>query len=133
MANQSGYASILNIGTIGKVWLHSPNAYIELEASKIESDQRYTIPGPELLPQDQLSQQNLGYIEVGPSGWEELIVVVTEEPLMTAQDVFPSTTSSPFVELFSQRIDELIDQLAELDEESRTCGVLSFLVEYRAD
>lgn len=129
MANQAGYATLLNIGTSGKVWLHGPNAYIGIEDSKVESGKRYTVPGAELLPNGQLAQQGLGYIEVGPPGWEELIVVVTGQPLMTTQDVFPSTISSPFVELSTQRIDELIDQLAELEEESWTCGVLSFLVE----
>lgn len=129
IANRGGYATVLNVGTSGKVWLQTPNAYVGIDHSKVKAGTSCTIPGPELLPSDQLARQGLGYIEVGPPGWEELIVILTEQPIITAQDIFLSQASNPFVELSPKRIGLLMDQLADLSPDSWACGVLSFLVE----
>ena len=129
MVNQKGYVTLLNIGTSGKIWLHGPNAYVGIEASRVEAGRRYAVPGPELLPYERLAQQGLGYVEIGPPGWEELIVIVTDQPIISAQDVFSSTVNNPFAELSPKRVTQLVDLLADLDEDAWTCGFLGFLVE----
>ena len=129
MVNQKGYVTLLNMGTSGKIWLHGPNAYVGIEGSRAEAGRRYAVPGPELLPYERLAQQGLGYVEIGPPGWEELIVIVTDQPIITAQDVFSSTVNNPFAELSPKRVTQLVDQLAELEEDAWTCGLLGFLVE----
>ena len=128
MSQRSGYATVLNIGTSGTVRLHSPNAYVGIEEAKIEAGQTYSIPG-RLLPVGELSRHGLSYLEVGPPGWEELAVIVSPEPLATKADMFDSTERSPFVSMSTDRIAEIVDQLAGLPEDTWSAGLLSFLVE----
>lgn len=129
LATRRGYATVLNVGTSGKVWLQAPNAYVGIEQSRVAPSTRYQVPGPILLPEESLRQNGLAYVEIGPPGWEELIVVLSEAPLVTEADLFRSTPNSPFVELEPERIEQLLDQLSEMPEETWAAGVLSFLVE----
>ena len=124
----SGYATLLNIGTSGTLWLHSPNAYIGIDGTKVKAGETYCIPGP-LLPDDELSRNGLSYLEVGPPGWEELVVIVSPEPLATKADLFDSTEGSPFPAMSPDQIARIIDQLAESPEDAWSAGLLSFLVE----
>ncbi len=128
ITEQSGYATIFNIGTSGKVWLQSPNTYVGIENAKVDSGKKYRIPG-QMLPSDELARNGIGYIEVGPPGWEELVVIVSDKPLVTEKDLFKSTSGNPFVEVSQDRIDEMLELLSSLDEKSWNVGVLSFLVE----
>ncbi len=128
MPRESGYATVINIGTSGKVWLHSPNAYVGIGKAKVKAGKKYNIPG-ELLPGEDLSRSGLQYLEVGPPGWEELVVIVTAEPLVTEADIYESTPQNPFSLLSSERVDAMLDQLADMPEESWQAGILSFLVE----
>ena len=125
---KSGYATIFNIGTSGKTWLQCPNAYVEIENTKVDSGEKYQVPG-QMLPSDDLARNGLGYIEVGPPGWEELVVIVSDKPLVTEKDLFKSTSGNPFVEVSQDRIDEILELLSSLDEKSWNVGILSFLVE----
>lgn len=128
MSRRAGYATVLNIGTSGAVWLQIPNAYVDVDEAQVAAGQKYTVPGS-LLPADELSRNNLAYLEVGPPGWEELVVVVSNEPLVTAADVFESTPDSPFVQLSDERVEELLDQLASMSDQSWGAGMLAFVVE----
>lgn len=128
MAQQSGYATILNIGTSGRVWLHSPNAYVGIEQAKVSAGEKHQIPG-QLLPGQDLMRNGLDYIEVGPPGWEELAVIITPEPIISESDIYSSTPQNPFVLMSKERIETLLDQLSYLSEDSWCTGVLSFLVE----
>jgi len=128
LSQRPGFATVLNIGTSGTVWLQSPNAYVGIDLARIEANQKHQIPG-RLLPAEDLARHGLAYVEVGPPGWEELVVIVSDEPLVTEMDVFGSTQDSPFVALSSDRIEQLLDQLAGLSDGGWSAGVLSFLVE----
>jgi len=128
MSQRSGYATALNIGTSGAVKLNSPNAYVGIEEARVEAGQISSIPG-RLLPGGELSRRELSYLEVGPPGWEEPVVIVSPEPLATKADLFDSTKGSPFVALSTDRIAQIVDQLAELPEDAWSAGLLSFPVE----
>ncbi len=128
-ANRAGYATVLNIGTSGRVYLQSPNAYVGIGRGQVEAGKRYQVPGAELLPAEEMRHNGLAYWEVGPPGWEELIVIISNEPLMTNADLFRSMASKPFVTLSTERIEQLLDQLAELPVDGWGVGMLSFLVE----
>ena len=56
-------------------------------------------------------------------------MIVSEEPLMASANVFQSTPGSPFVHLSNERVEELLDQLANVPEESWDAGMLAFVVE----
>ena len=127
LSQRAGYVTVLNIGTSGKVWLQAPNVYVGIEEAKVEPDSKSQIPG-ELLPVEELSSHGLAYVEAGPPGWEELIVIVSDEPLITEADVFRSSKDNPFVELSAERMDQLLDRLSEFPDEGWCAGVLSFLV-----
>ncbi len=128
LAQRSGYATILNIGTSGRVWLQSPNAYVGIEKAKVAASQKYQIPGL-LLPDSDLASNGLDYVEVGPPGWEVLVVIVSDVPLITEKGIFSSMPESPFVQFNKGRIDELLEQLSGLAPDQWDAGVLSFLVE----
>ena len=129
MTARPGYVTVLNIGTSGNVYLQAPNAYADLHESFIEAGRRYQFPGPELLPIERLQKNGLQYVEAGPPGWEELIVIVSDQPLVTESDLFRSTPDCPFVGLSPDRIEQLLGGLAYMPEESWNAGALSFLVE----
>ncbi len=128
MPCESGYATVINIGTSGKVWLHSPNAYVGIEQAKVKAGEKYQVPGS-LLPGEDLRRNGLDYIEVGPPGWEELAVIVTPKPLITETDIYKSTPQSPFSLMSPERVEAMLDQLADMPEDSWGAGILSFLVE----
>lgn len=129
LADRGGYATVLNIGTSGKVYLQSPNVYVGIAQSKVAAGKQYQVPGTELLPANELQRNGLAYFEVGPPGWEELIVIISSEPLMTDTVLFRSTAGNPFVVLSAEQIERLLNQLAELPEDGWNVGMLSFLVE----
>jgi len=129
LTQRCGYATVLNIGTSGKIYLHSPNAYVGIEQGQVEANDRYQVPGAELLPVEKLHHNGLAYLEIGPPGWEELIVIISNQPLITETDLFRATDDNPFVVLSTERIEQLLNQLAMLSEDSWNTGTLSFLVE----
>ena len=124
----SGYATILNIGTSGRIWLHSPNAYVGVEQARAGSEDIHRIPG-ELLPGEDLARHGLEYLEVGPPGWEELVVIISKAPLITDKDLFVATPDNPFVLMTENRLTRLLEQLAEVNEDTWVVGTLAFLVE----
>ena len=128
LSQRSGYATILNIGTSGTVWLQSPNAYVGIEQAKVEAGQMHQVPGL-LLPSEELYRHGLEYVEKGPRGWEELVAIVSEEPLVTDANVFSSTPKRPFTALSADDIEQLLDRVAELPDDNWSVGILSFLVE----
>ncbi len=128
-ANRAGYATILNFGTSGRIWLHSPNAYVSSEQAEVSSDATYQVPGCDLLPEAALSSNRLGYIEAGPAGWEELIVIISEQPLIDESVLDGVEPRNPFVELTGDAFDAIAEKLNNLQPDAWSVGILSFLVE----
>lgn len=117
-----GYATVINIGTSAKVFLHSPNVYVGAEGCKIEADCKYEVPR-DLLPG--LEENGLNYIESGPPGWEEMVVIVSEEPLALAEDIVESKSGNPFVRISAE---EWVERMAGLSPDSWRSGTLGFKV-----
>ncbi len=127
-SSRSGYATVINIGTSGSVYLHVPNAYVTLEQAHITDARPYLIPGPELLPWERLRQLGLDYVEVGPPGWEHIAVVVSYQPTMHPRLLARASPEAPFVKLGDGDIADLCETLNDLSADQWTAGVLSFLV-----
>ncbi len=127
MSKRAGYATILNIGTSNTVSLHSPNAYVS--NTRIDAKQKIKIPGEMLIPRSQLELNGLDYVEMGPPGWEELVVIVSDERLFDDADLFAANRQNPFPTISQDRVNQLLDTLIDYSEESWDVGVLSFLVE----
>jgi hypothetical protein len=125
---RAGYATLLNIGTSGSVYLHVPSAYIGPSEAKVVAGRSYMIPGSELLPWDRLQQIGLDYVEVGPPGWEHIAVLVSDEPVVAPRVSARSTSESPFVKLTPEEVDEFCGVLTERPAGSWSAAVLSFLV-----
>ena len=124
---KSGYATIINLGTSGRFWLHVPNAYIPLKQAKVQANQKYSIPG-DLLPRSELHRHDLDYMECGPTGWEELIVLVTPTPLIGEADIFEVSAQDPFAQVLLSRMEKLIATLDEMPEGDVAFGTLGFVV-----
>ena len=127
LSRRAGFVSILNIGTSGTITLHAPNAYVKTEATKITAAQRIEVPGDQLIPRSKLLQYLDGYFECGPPGWEEMIVIVSDQPLFDDSDLFSAEPTKPFPVVSQQRTFQLLDQLVDFHEESWDAGVLGFL------
>ena len=75
-----------------------------------------------------LRQRGLDYVEAGPPGWEHLVVLISEQPLLKAEVLARSSGNAPFVELDKDEIGELCARLNAQADAQWTAGVLSFLV-----
>ncbi len=126
---RGGHVTLLNIGTSGAVFVHVPNAHVTLDRAIVEGGRSYNIPGTELLPWEGLQQQGLDYVEVGPPGWEHIVVLVSDRPLVNAGALAKSSVAAPFVKLAARDVTALCDSLSNCPADTWSAGVLSFLVE----
>jgi hypothetical protein len=125
---QAGFTTLLNIGTSGSVYLHVPSAYVGPSEAKVVAGKSYMIPGSELLPWDGLQQAGLDYVEIGPPGWENIAVLISDEPIVAPRVSARSTSESPFVKLTPEEVEEFCGVLSERPPGSWSAAVLSFLV-----
>lgn len=123
----SGYATIINFGTSEMFWLHAPNAYVGIDQAKVRACTKYTVPG-DLIPRADLRRNGFDYMEEGPVGWEELIIIVSPTPLIGAVDIFEAKDNDPFVQLLPSRMEKLLEQLADMPQEDLAIGVLGLVV-----
>ena len=125
---KDGYVTIINLGTSGRFWLHVPNVYVPVEQAVVKSNREYAIPGDLLLPPTELRRHGLDYMECGPVGWEELVILITPMPLMTKADIFEANVQSPFSAIQLLRLDSLFTQLNEMPASKVGYGVLGINV-----
>jgi hypothetical protein len=122
-----GYVTVINPGTSGKFWLHVPNAYRAMP--RIEGRRAYQVPGPELLPEDKLEAAGLDYYENGPAGWEYIVVIVSDEPLMETAVAGRSRDNAPLIELSPAELQGALDRLERMGRDHWAAGVARFRVE----
>lgn len=121
----SGYVTLLNFGTSGNIWLHVPNLWVTASQAVIEANRPYHIPGPPLLP----LPPEMVYIEGGPVGRENMVLIVTEQPLVGPELAGAASAGMPFAQVSSANLDQLYRQLTGQDDANWAAGVLSFRVE----
>ena len=117
-----GYVTMLNLGTSGRVWVHVPSALRSPRDARVEAGRRYTVPGPELFPWPH------DYREEGPGGWEHIVVVVSDQPIIPDDATKALSTDSPLLRLDHAELARIVGQM-ESSPDSWSAGVLSFLVE----
>ena len=125
---RGGYVMMLNIGTSGSIFLHIPNTYISAQEAVI-FEGNYKIPGKELLPYQQLQKNGLEYLEGGPSGWEHIAIIVSDEILVPQNLIERSTYQNPFVKLSSEDIQTIFQKFSNINSSDWSAGLLSFYVE----
>ena len=123
---KSGHVMIINLGTSGNFWLHAPNAYVK--QARVNANQACSVPGDLLLPQAELRRHGLDYMECGPTGWEELIVIVAPTSLINETDIFEASNQNPFVQMPLSRMEKLITELDTMPPDAVALGALGFVV-----
>ena len=123
---RAGYVTIINPGTSGAFSLHAPNGY--RSAPRVEAGRTYCVPGPEILPRNELAKNGLDYYEGGPKGWEYLVVIVSDEPLVDAATAARSSAKAPIVELSAQDLEGITQRLDQLAEDHWAAGAVQFRV-----
>ena len=123
-SEKSGFVTLLNIGTSGAVTILVPNAFASLSDSRVESSREYTVPGPDFLPVEKVGDLQ----QTGPSGWEHLAVLVSDEPMFPEHVISRACNESPLVKLSNKEISNLFNNLKTLDTNCWSADVLSFLV-----
>jgi hypothetical protein len=121
-SRREGFVTILNIGTSGAVYLLAPNGLVKPQEARIEAAQEITFPGPPLLP-------GLPLYENGPPGWEEMLVIVSQQPLFDYNDLASASAEQPELCLSDDEIDKLAQKLGDMPQQDWRAGVLGFLVE----
>ena len=128
-SSRPGFVTLLNIGTSGDVFIQVPNAYCPPRKARIEAGVEYSIPGSALLPWEELRSRGLDYVEIGPPGWEHVVAIVSDEPLIGNEIVQRSRLEEPFVKLSADEFDAIGERLTSWDPGKWSVGLLSFLVE----
>jgi len=96
--------------------------------ARIAPAQMYQIPGPELLPPDKLSAAGLEFLEVGPPGWEHMVIIVSDEPFLASDPLCRASPTAPLVALSRDELTALWDDMATRKRETWTAAALPFLV-----
>ena len=121
-SDRSGYATILNFGTSGKVWLLAPGCCAG--DTRVAARTLYKVPGSGLFAPE------WEFTEEGPTGREHLVAIVTDRPLAAVERAAArSTHNSPLVELCADERKELYEEVSRHKPGEWSVGVLSFLVE----
>lgn len=123
-SHRTGYLTLLNLGTSGHLVLHVPNAYVQPRQARIDAGRRYHVPGPEFLPEESLRNAGLGYIEAGPPGWEHMLAIVSDEPLIDEAQLLTASPTNPLVDI---NLERFFDTLSQRQPDSWSPGILSFL------
>jgi len=118
---RAGYVSILNIGTSGTVYLLTPNGLVPPRIAKTAAPAMVPFPGPPFFPIDNLWEN-------GPPGWEDMLVIISDEPLFSPADLVTASARSPEVVITSLMMESLISRLQALEPECWSAGLLGFLV-----
>jgi len=127
---RGGYATLLNFGTSGSVWLCVPNVACAPGQARVEPGRVYHLPGCHLLPaRTRAGEMELR--EVGPVGREHMMVVVSREPLIGADlaeriEELRSQGGLPFLRLSPADVAGLDSRLKLWDDDSWDAAVLSF-------
>jgi len=120
-SRRNGYVTMLNLGTTGLTWLHIPSALCDIEAAQAQAGRYYNVPGRELFPWE------YDYYEDGPKGWEHIVVIVSDKPLIDKTILSRANPEMPIIQLSPQEVEQLRQSLAA-DEKLWSAGVLSFYV-----
>ena len=121
-SKRAGFITVLNLGTSGTAYVHVPNGLIADKNIRIADRKSYLIPGKELFPWE------WDYREEGPAGWEHIVGIVSDAPVLPDTITGRSTTEAPIVKLRPDELDGVFSTLNDLPAESWSAGVLSFLV-----
>jgi hypothetical protein len=122
VSQRAGYVTLLNLGTSGAVFLHVPNAMIGKQNVRVMEGRPYFVPGEELFP------WAWDYREEGPAGWEHIVGIVSDAPVIAADILARSSAESPIVRLTPEEVGLLFAKLEDMPAEKWSSGVLSFLV-----
>ena len=120
--SKSGFVTILNLGTSGKMTILAPNSLTGSDTLSVKADQgvRYNFPKSIMPDLDADS-----FIEDSSSGLEGIYVLVTKEPLFN----FAKTSDlTELPELSYDKVQALINQLKNLDANAWCAGCLEFQV-----
>jgi len=127
-APRDGHVTVLNLGTSGAMYLHVPNVHCPVGQAVVVKGETYPIPGPHLLPWDRLNAAGLEYIEAGPPGWEHVVVLLCDKPLLDKGTVLRSSPGSPLVRLTPEEFEGVCERLSSTGPSEWLAGALSFLV-----
>ena len=119
-SSKSGFVTILNLGTSGKMTILAPNSLTGSDTLSVKVDQgvRYNFPKSIMPDLDADS-----FIEDSSSGLEGIYVIVTKKPLFNFAKTGDLTQLS---ELSYDKVQALIDQLKSLDANAWSAGCLEF-------
>jgi Domain of unknown function (DUF4384) len=124
---RSGHLTFFNPGTTGRIWLHVPN--VHEKSGRVAAGGVYWIPGPELLPPEALRIHGLDLAEAGPAGWEYLVVIVSDQPLIEPGIVARSRPDTPMIQVSLEELDAMGARLESWNPASWTAAVKKFYVE----
>lgn len=128
-SQKSGFVTFINIGTSGAISLHIPNAYVSPKEAKIEENSNVSIPGSHLLPENELRKAGLRYVEAGPEGWEHLVIIVSDTPIISSKKLNSTFKGRPFIQIKQSELIDTYQNLTRLGKDNWTAGHLYFKVE----
>lgn len=122
IVSKSGYVTILNLGTSGKMTVLVPNALTGSDSSWVKTEQgvRYDFPKSFMPDLDEDS-----FIEDSSSGLEGIYTIVTPRPLLTYTQT-GQLTALP--ELSYSEVERIIETLKNTPSEKWSGGCLEFQV-----
>ena len=128
-SRRSGYLTLLNVGTSGGRFVLVPNAFVNADAATIAPVGTLRVPDDRLLPARELARHGLEFRECGPSGYEHIVALVSDRPLVDHQVLARASREEwPFYRLDDAALAMLAERI-EGSGDAVAAATLSFRVE----
>ena len=121
-APKSGYVTILNLGTSGKMTILIPNALTGSDTDQVKTERGVQY----YFPQSFMPELDGSFNEDAKSGLEGIYVFITQQPFLNCRKAEKEQFKLDYLP-YSQ-VQKIIEMLDEIPEESWCVGCLEFLV-----
>jgi hypothetical protein len=120
---RAGYLTLIINGSSGRSQLVVPNAFIGVDDAFAGDGEVLTFPGRALL-----GRGDLDLFQQGPAGWEEIIVILSDQPLIGGEELSRALADGGFLYLDEDNLRRYASKLSAWTVDSWGAAALGYQV-----